>query len=169
MKKLAIIFIAIFGMTFAFNSVNAQVATANTEATIITPIAISKTFDLNFGNIAAGTATGTVTVAPDDGRTSTGDVTLPAATPGTITAAQFDITGLANATYSITVPATFNVTGAGNPMAVGTFVTDPTPTGTLDGSGEETVKVGATLSVGANQAAGVYTNTTDLQITVAYN
>jgi hypothetical protein len=53
-------------------------------------------------------------------------------------------------------------------MTVGTFVSDPLTTGTLTG-GAQTVNVGATLNVEGGQAAGVYTNTTDLTVTVNYN
>lgn len=171
MKKLVLLFTGLILMAIAAKNVEAQTnatASAETSATIITPIAISKTADLNFGNIVAGTA-GTVTVETNDSRSSTGGVTLPAATPGTFTAAQFTVTGLANATYSITVPSSFNVTSGSDQMEVNTFVTDPTPTGTLDVTGAQTVKVGATLAVGANQQAGTYVNTADLVITVAYN
>lgn len=173
MKKLVLLFASLFIIVIAVQNVKAQTnatASAETSATIITPIAISKTADLNFGNIVAGTA-GTVTVGTNDSRSSTGGVTLPAATPGTITAAQFAVTGLASATYSITTPSSFNVTrsSGSETMEVNTFVTDPTPTGTLDGSGAQTVKVGATLEVGANQQAGTYVNAADLVITVAYN
>jgi len=170
-RKLIILFAGILFTVSAVQQVNGQTEAydaASTSATIITPIAISKTVDLNFGNIVAGT-TGTVTVGTDDSRSSTGGVTLPSATPGTITAAQFDVTGLANATYSITAPASFNITGPGDDMEVSTFVTDPTPTGTLDDDGKQTISVGATLVVGENQTAGTYTNADALVITVAYN
>jgi hypothetical protein len=40
---------------------------------------------------------------------------------------------------------------------------------TLDGSGNLTIKVGARLNVYNYQAVGIYKNTTDLKITVAYN
>jgi hypothetical protein len=175
MKKAIVLFSALFLMTLVAQNVNAQpftgqkTATSATEATIITPIAITKTIDLNFGNVVSGTGTGTVTVVPAGTRSSAGDVTLPAATPGTITAATFNVTGLANATYSITLPTTLNVVSGANSMVVNGFTSNPTPTGTLSASGAETVTVGATLNVGANQAAGTYTNASDLEITVAYN
>jgi hypothetical protein len=40
---------------------------------------------------------------------------------------------------------------------------------TLDANGNLTIKVGATLHVYDYQAVGIYKNTTDLKITVAYN
>jgi hypothetical protein len=57
-------------------------------------------------------------------------------------------------------------------MAVGSFTSTPTITagGVLAaGTGTQDVSVGATLSVGASQAAGTYTNNTDLTVTVNYN
>jgi hypothetical protein len=55
-------------------------ATATSTATIVTPISITKTVDMNFGNVAVQTATGgTVILAPAGTRTVTGGVTLPAA------------------------------------------------------------------------------------------
>jgi hypothetical protein len=170
MKKLAILFAGLFIMAISVQNVNAQTASAETAATIITPIAINKTVDLNFGNIVANVA-GNVTVAPNGSRSSTGP-TLPTATPGTITAASFNVTGLANATYAITIEnATFDVTrdGGTETMEVNTIVTSPSATGTLNGTGAETITVGATLAVGLNQAAGLYENDDELEITVAYN
>lgn len=171
MKKFAILFAGLFLMTFAFQSVNAQgpaTGVAETSATIIAPIAITKQIDLNFGNIAALTTVQQVTVTPAGVRNSTEPQGLPTATPGTITAASFIVTGLENATYSIVLPTTLEVTSDGNTMLVNNFTSTPTPTGTLT-DGTQTLNVGATINVGANQAAGEYTNTSDLTVTVAYN
>lgn len=169
MKKLVILFASMFIMTIAVQNVSAQgSASASSEATIITPISIVKNVDLNFGNIVALTTEETVTVAPDGTRSSSDPNSLPTATPGTITAAKFTVSDLADATYSITTPAAFNVTSGGNTMEVSTFVTNPTPTGVLTGGSQE-LTVGATIKVGASQAAGTYTNPNALVITVAYN
>lgn len=170
MKKLIVLFAGLFMMTIAVQNVNAQdaSATAASEATIIQPIAIAKNVDLNFGNIVALTTAETVTVAPNNTRSSSNPLSLPTATPGTISAAKFTVTGLADATYSITVPPAFNVTSGANTMEVSTFVTNPTPTGVLTGGTQE-LFVGATIAVSADQAAGVYSNADALVITVAYN
>lgn len=171
MKKFAILFAGLFLMTFAFQSVNAQgpaTGVAETSATIIAPIAINKTVDLNFGNIAALTTDQQVTVTPAGDRNSTEPQGLPTATTGTISAASFTVTGLENATYSIVLPPSFNVTSDGNTMLVNNFTSTPTATGTLT-DGTQTLNVGATINVGANQAAGTYTNANALSVTVAYN
>ena len=168
MKKLAFLFIAIAG--FAVTS-NAQVsATASSTATIITPIAIAKTADLNFGNLAVSpTVAGTVVITPAGSRSITGGVTLPAVT-GTVSAASFTVTGLGTSTFSITLPGSaITLTDAGShTMSLGTFTSSPSSTGTLV-AGSLAVTVGGTLTVAAAQAAGTYTNAAGLQVTVNYN
>ena len=170
MKKVTIILTGVILMTIGTLSVNAQnaSATAATNATIIQPIAIVKTADLNFGNIVALTSQETVTVSPAGVRSSSNALSLPTATPGTINAAKFTVTGLADATYSIVVPPSFNVSSGGNTMEVSNFTTTPTPTGVL-AAGTQELTVGATITVAGGQAAGTYTNANALQITVAYN
>ena len=160
-----IVMLAFSAATFAQVS-----ATAVASATIVSPIAITKTVDLNFGNIAAGVAAGTVVLSPAGVRTPT-NVTLPATT-GTVTAAEFNITGTPAYTYSIAIaPASVTITNGANNMTVDTFVSTPAVAtgGTLDGTGAQTVRVGATLTVGASQPSGVYTNATAFSVTVNYN
>lgn len=156
-------------IALTINSFAQVSATASTSATVITPIAISKTVDMNFGSIAVSpTIAGTVVLAPAGTRTKSGGVTLPAVT-GTVTAAAFNVTGLGTSTYSITLPSTITLNGpASATMTVNAFASTPSGTGTLT-AGAQTVQVGGTLNVGAAQAAGTYTNTTDLTVTVNYN
>ena len=147
-------------------------ATAHAYATIITPITLTKTTDMNFGNIVAGTSTGTVVLVVNATRMSTGGVILPTATPGTITSAKFETKGLANATYAITLPTSINISKNGsngnNSMIVNGFNSSPASTGgILSNSGTQNISVGATLNVGANQDAGEYEGTFD--VTVCYN
>jgi hypothetical protein len=169
MKKLSILISLVALFSIASVTVNAQVsATATTSATIITPIAITKTTDMNFGNVAVSpTVAGTVQLATTSARTAGGGATLPAVT-GTVSAAKFNVTGLAGSTYSISLPASITLTNGGNTMTVNAFTSTPTPTGTLTG-GTQDILVGATLNVAAAQAAGLYTNATGLVVTVNYN
>ena len=178
MKKFAILFAGLFLMTFAFQSVNAQqsdAASAVTSANILKVISIDKTDDLKFGNIIGTSAGGTVTISPAGGRSSSApDLISANAMAGTFSAASFDVTGDNNATYSVVVTnPTFNVTNTnGQTMSVGSILTNlgesPT-TGALDGSGNQTITVGATLTVAENQEPGLYQNENALEITVAYN
>src|SRR5687768_9060604 len=78
---------------FATESFAQATATADASATIVTPIAIAKVADMNFGNVAVNATTaGTVVLTPLAARSVTGGVTLPATT-GTVAAARFTVTG----------------------------------------------------------------------------
>ena len=162
---LAIVMLAFTAATFA------QVtASATASATIITPIAISKTVDMNFGNVAVNSSLGTVVLTPAGTRSRTGGVTLPAV-GGTVTAASFTVTGAGTSTYAITIPSTnYTITrvSGSETMIVNTFASTPSGTGTLSG-GTQTLTVGATLNVGASQVAGTYTNAVGFDVTVNYN
>ena len=159
------------GMILAGFGINAHAQVtglATASATIVKPIAISKSVDMNFGNVAVSTTSGTVVLATAGTRTKSGGVTLPG-TAGTVTAATFDVTGEGNYTYTISLPASISLTGSvSGTMVVDNFTSNPSETGTL-ASGSQTLKVGATLNVGGSQPAGTYTNATDLKVTVNYN
>ena len=181
MKK--VIFSAFALVSFAINSNAQAVATATASATIVTPISIVKTVDLNFGNIAVQAGTGgTVELTPGAGaaaRVRTAGVTLPNVI-GTVTAAEFTIAGTGTYTYAITLPAngTVLLTKAGGvDMPANDFRAYTTnlglrtvgnTTSVLDGSGDDLLKVGATLTVGANQNPGLYASTA-FNVTVNYN
>ena len=166
MKKLFVISVVLLGfLSTTFGQVS---GTATASATIITPIAISKTIDMNFGNVAVSAVAGTVVLSPASGRTKTGGVTLPIIS-GTISAASFNVTGLGSYTYTITLPSTpLTISSGANTMTVNSFTSTPSGTGTLSG-GLQVLNVGATLNVGVNQAAGVYTSATPFAVTVNYN
>lgn len=152
-------------------------ATSEATATIITPISIVKNIAMNFGNVAVQTGTGgTVVLVPAGTRTATGGCTLPS-TVGTVTAASYSIAGQGSYTYAITLPLDGVVSvgdGATHTMAVNTFSSTPSGTGTLSVGGTQTLTVGATLVVAAAQVSGVYTATAGngsgaFTVTVNYN
>ncbi|HOV35239.1 MAG TPA: DUF4402 domain-containing protein [Dysgonamonadaceae bacterium] len=174
MRKLLFRISLLAVMACATQKMNAQVsATAETTAKIVSGLQITKEADLNFGSMFSPTSGGgTVTVDVNNQRTATG-VQLATVSGEAITAAQFKVTGNPNATFTITFPYSFSVTntnGSGSSMLVDAFtynnITSPS---TLDGSGNLTIKVGARLNVYNYQAVGIYKNTSDLKITVAYN
>jgi hypothetical protein len=143
-------------------------ASANAEATIVTPIGITKTVDMNFGNVAVSTALGTVVLTPASTRSKTGGVTLPT-NNGTVSAASFDVTGEGNFTYSITLPSSATTINSGlNTMTIDTWTSAPSGTGALT-AGAQTLTVGATLHVAGSQAAGTYTSAVPFDVTVNYN
>jgi len=144
-------------------------ATANASATIVTPITIDKTTDLNFGTIFKTPEGGTVTVTAAGTRSASG-VNVLAQSPSQFSdfsAATFTVNGDPSATYTVTLPADGSVTisNGAETMAVSSFISNAT--GNLNASGQEVFGVGATLTVAANQASGVYTGTFD--VTAAYN
>ena len=168
-KILAVVVFATLAVTSSFAQVTAS---ATATATIVTPIAISKTVDMNFGNVAASAIAGTVKLATDGTRIPSGGVTLPA-TQGTVAAASFHVTGTGSYTYSIIVPLTdYTITRATGTetMTVNAFISDPdVATGGALTAGTQTLLVGATLNVGIGQVAGTYTNATGFDVTVNYN
>lgn len=170
MKRLTTAAVALVGLTLgthAFAAQNSATGTGTANARIITAISITPGTALNFGDVVPSGAVGTVSVDAAGVRTSAGGASLGSATG--VAAGAFTINGQASATYAITLPANgvVTVTSGANSMAVNSFVSNPGPTGTLSGVGAQALAVGATLSVGANQAAGSYTGT--YQVTVAYN
>lgn len=136
----------------------ALAATANSSAaaTIVTPIAITNTQGLSFGDVFAGTAVSTIVLDNAGGRAvGIGDAAL-GATAGS--AAAFDVTGEVSAAYSINLPvAAVTLTSGSDTMTVNSFTTDGT--GVLSAGGAETINVGATLNVAASQPSGSYAGT----------
>jgi hypothetical protein len=167
-KKVATPVLALIGLTlgsYAFAQ-NTDTKTANATARIITPISLSKTADLNFGDVVPSGALGTVVVSPAGVRSATGGASLGSG--AAVTAAAFTVSGQGSATYAITLPASTIVTkGGGVNMTVDTFTSNPSGTGALSGGGSQNLTVGATLNVAASQATGTYTGTFD--VTVTYN
>ena len=137
-------------------------ATADVTATLLAPISISSSGDMDFGTMVTTGTAGTVTVTPAGARSST-DVDLLGGVPS---AASFDVTGEGANTYSITLPSSATLTSGGDTMTIDTFNHDAGGTPTLSG-GSDTFNVGATLNVGATQAAGTYSGT--FSVTVNYN
>jgi hypothetical protein len=153
----------------AFAQAGPASATANATADIVSNLTIANVTGLQFGKIVSGATAGTVTVSPTGTRTSSGGVSpVNGATPAP-SAASFTVTGEAGASYAITLP-TSAITlgnGAGGTMTVDGFTSNPDGTGTLAADGHQVLDVGATLHVGASQAAGTYSGT--FSVAVAYN
>jgi spore coat protein U-like protein len=149
----------------------AATATAAASASVVAPISITSSGSLAFGKFAAGTSAGTVTISTAGTRTVSG-VT---ASGGTTGAASFQVNGDASTGYTIDTSATTATLASGaNTMALalvtdftgGGAITGAQSSGTLDGTGKQTLYVGGILSVGANQPAGAYSGT--VSVAVAY-
>lgn len=147
---------------------NAYAADGKATATIGGALTISQTAggtgtgpdgNLAFGYIIPSASSGTVTIATNGGKTHTGGVTpTEALTTG---AANFTVTGVANAEYDIVLPVngTVDLTGpsGSSPMAVTNFL--HSAAGTIGVGGTQVFTVGGTLAVGANQDPGYYEGT----------
>lgn len=156
--------------SFAASDVRAQASatdSANIAALISNPITLSKTGDLDFGEISPSTGSTTVVVTTASATTGS-TASLVGGTPA---AASFDVGGLALRSYSITLPGDGTITiddaGAGVAMDVDGFNHDAGGTPALGAGGTDSFNVGATLTVGADQLAGTYTGSFD--VTVDYN
>jgi hypothetical protein len=157
--------VALATLGFASNA-SAATASATAQAEILEPLTV--TLDagdprLDFGTIALNATTGgTVALTPANVRTCAATLTCV----GTTATPNFDIQGGANRAVSIALVAgTISLTGPGAPMSVA--LTTSSAGLTLSGTGTGTFDVGGTLTVGNNQAAGVYTGT--LNVVVLYS
>lgn len=168
------------GVLLPGSSVAADNATATVTATILAPIAVAKTTDMNFGYILPAT-TGTVTLATNAARTASGPSLIAGITP---TAAKFDVTGDGVATFSISYAGssatlsdgathtmaidfiTEAISGSGGAATGKTATGTDATTGTLS-AGAAVIYAGGQLSVDAAQTPGTYTGS--LIVTVAYN
>jgi len=163
LKKITMVFILILSFMGVVAQSPQASAVAQVNARIIEPITLTKIVDMNFGNIISSATPGTVILAVDNTRISTGGAFLPTSTPGVITSAKFETTGYAGATYNISLPQgnsvsidnTNNGTGPENKMFLNNFISLPVD-GLLNSSGTQEFTVGSTLEVKANQNAGLY-------------
>jgi hypothetical protein len=144
---------------------NSRTSTGNANARVVSAIAITKLVDLKFADIVPGAANGTVRMTPAGVRTSAGGATL--GNGATASPASFRVTGQPNATYSIVLPNSINVSNGVQTMVVNTWRSTPNNNGNLGAAGAQTLAVGATCRVSANQAAGVYS--ANFNVTVTYN
>lgn len=157
-------------------SQQASAITTNSDiqAIIVEPVSLVSVDDLDFGSIAAGTlGSDTVTIAPNTGaRTKgAGDAVLIGAVG---VDALLNLDGADGATVTIDVPANGTVTVDFGPesMAVDDFTwsyngggaTTGDGTAVLAVGGPHGLSIGATLTVGAGQAAGTYTGNFDVVV-----
>jgi hypothetical protein len=158
-----ILFISLFG--FSVSAQNSASATVNSRATVIDPIKIDKTVDLDFGNIISAYNPGQVILSPDGLRVAFG-VQISNSMPGNVTPAEAVVTH-GNNNYSIILPESFLLYNQENPnqvLRIDQFTVAPQK-GTLI----DIIRIGATLNLEANQVSGFYTNSSGFNITVSYN
>jgi hypothetical protein len=139
--------------------------TANINALINNPIQITKNQDLDFATAAPSTGATTVVVTPAGATTGSTAIGMS----GAVSAAQFAVTGLANQAITILLPASVTIDdGVAAPntstMTVDGFGHDAGASPSIPAAGPLTINIGATLNIGAEQTAGTYTGSFDVDV-----
>ncbi len=164
MKDIIFILISFFLGSQAFAQASAS-ATVESRATVIDPIQIDKTVDLDFGNIITAYNPGSVILSPDGSRVAFG-VQISNSIPGNVTPAEAVVTH-GNNNYSITLPESFLLYNQENPnqvLRIDQFTVAP-----QEGDVMDIIRIGGTLNLEANQLSGFYTNSEGFNVTVSYN
>jgi len=155
--------------------------TGTVGAVVVEPNSLIKVDDMNFARVAPRATAGSVVLAPATNACSSPDGMIRT---GACQAATFAGMGRRNFFVRINYPTTITLTGPGQAMTVDTITLDTTndlvfqPTGNGNGNGNRryriasltgifTFRMGGTLRVNANQAAGVYAGT--YSVTTVYN
>lgn len=156
MKKLVL---AAAMVVFSSGAAHAATTSGTATATVVAPLNVTHANGaaLRFGTFTAGTG-GTVVVTIADVGTTTGGVIHLAGSSST--ADTFNVTGDGNRGYTISLGTGNSVTSGSNSMA---YTLTSNATGTL-AAGSGSFKVGGTLTVGNNQAAGNYTDSYDVTV-----
>ena len=153
---------AVLTMGLGATAANATVGSGTATANIVSAITITEDVPLNFGTIVPAASAGTVAIASGGGFTCNAPLTCS----GTNAAGALHANGTANQAVSIATGATATLNSGANSMGVASIAPSAT-TGTLSAAGQINFTVGGTLTVGASQAAGVYTG--NYSVTVNYN
>ena len=153
----------------AFAQASASASTTG-SATIIQPITLTKNTDLAFGTIVKPTdTTTTVTINATTGaRTFAGGGAVGAGSAAS-GRATYTVGGEGGQTFSISVPATFNMISGANTLVVTPVATATTGTlsGTIGAAGSATFGVGGSVPIAVATVSAAYTGT--FNVTVAYN
>jgi hypothetical protein len=155
---------ALIGLACWVSPVLAAGVGAPTKATTLSPLAIASTQDLDFGTILPGTVVGTVTINPNSGnRSVSGGATAAGGTPQR---AEFVAVGRPNVQAVSTLDAGLTLNnGSGGIMSASLTLGGGGPgVFNFPGTGIRNFRVGGTLTVGANQADGVYTGLYNLTV-----
>lgn len=162
------IFAGVFSLCISMGISSAYAAAANATvgAVIFGSLTSSTVLTLTFGDLNSGPIPGTVVIAANGIRSATGGVNLgggSASSPAT-----FSLIGTPSSTYAITLPSSVTISDFGaNYMVVDNFTSFPIGTGLLDAGGSQTLTIGGTLNVLANQTMGNYFGI--MSITIVYN
>ncbi len=134
-----------------------------------TPITFDRLLTLKFGKYAAGETTSGTVVIPSNSNNPIISGSL-VDFGGTSRRGRIRINGDANATMVITLPSSITIEkgSSGNTMTVNNFTMNASNVTTLSGQGRKTVRIGATLNIGAAQNKGNYNDNNSFTVDVDY-
>jgi hypothetical protein len=172
MKKITLT-LSIIALSAVFsNTVVGQLqpaeATAVATTQVVSPLSIVKVRDLHFGTFSTDLNGGTITLAAVSSSAPTVLGTGLRMINSTLaTSAQFLVSGTDNFIISLpTLPITLTGVNTSNTMTITSLVSS----GSSTGNGlVQAVYVGGTLTVPTTVQPDVYSNLTDLKVTVNYN
>lgn len=167
---------AILMMGAVSSQVYAASASTSASANIVAPLTITENTALDFGTLVPDTVAQTVTVTAAGAISATGAIALVSGH----SAGNFTVQGTSGESYIITDPGAVVINSGANNMTVNAwrFTTADCTEATAAACGggvtvipgvapalsTDTMTVGATLNVGANQAAGAYTATFNMTV-----
>ena len=173
MMKTSIKLLALGGMLLGLGppvfGQGGSVTNATATAKIVLAISVTKSLDMDFGTIIKDYAGGTVTI-PVNGSSRTNQGVSLGSVEGT--AAKFHADGTEGCGFAITFPSTITLRtgdgGANETMNV-TLATNLTDNnGVLTTEGLD-FNIGGTLTIAADQVAGLYNSVTPFAVSVDYN
>ena len=142
-------------------------ANADVSLEIVQSIDISKSKDMNFGQITLGSSGGELTLGTDGVLATTGGIEI--FDDANTEPAEFTVSGESNALYTVTLPSDneVKITGVNNSseeIDLKTFSHNSTEE--LDAQGAETFQVGAIAEIDASNEVDVYQG--DFTVSVDY-
>lgn len=164
MKALHFIIMVLF-FGFGYGQTQAS-ASFTASVTIIEPIGITNTSNMNFAALDAKSG-GTVILTPDNDRISSGGVEL--ADGANVSAATFQVTGQRGFSFSISLPkGEYPLTNGVENVILKDFTSNLGDSGEFT-NGVSEIRVGATLDIKSKQQPGTYSTLSPLEVSVNYN
>lgn len=165
MKSLQLLLMAFIFSAAALGQTQAT-ATFTASVTIVEPIGITNTSDMNFAAVDAKTG-GTIVLTPDNDRFAFGGVQL--ADGSNVSAASFQVTGQHGFSFSVSLPqGEYLLTNGSQNIVLRDFTSNVEGAGNLT-SGTSEFRIGATVDIEPGQISGTYRTIAALPVTVHYD
>jgi hypothetical protein len=148
------IIIGLSALLFAATPAHAENEPAQAEARIFRPINFAMLLEMDFGQIIAGAAGGTIILDEGNGSRNCGTLVCT----GAFTAARLTLSG-SDATVVVTYDTSIQLTGPGDPMTVTPTFAGGSGTIIQLTGGSASVDFGGVLTVNPNQTDGEYQGT----------